>query len=88
MMVSDNEIDKERFLYPPSKYYGKFTPNNLVFDANLQEFAQRVSYVCGLETNGKITTREAYDEIKNLWQQLQQSQEELWQDDEASDEER
>ena len=59
------DSDKKRFLYPIGKYYGQFTPENLVFDANLQEFAQRVAYLCGLETNGKITTREAA--LAYLW---------------------
>lgn len=82
------DSDKERFLYPIGKYYGQFTPENLVFDANLQEFAHRVAYLCGLETNGKITTREAYHEIKKLWKQLKESNKELFKDDEASDEDR
>jgi hypothetical protein len=87
-MVNDNDSDKYRFLYPIGKYYGEFTPENLVFDANLQEFAQRVSYLCSLETSGKITTIESYQEIKKLWQQLKQSKKELFKDDEASDETR
>ncbi len=52
----DNNHEKEKFLDPTAKYYGKFTPENLAFNANLQEFAQRVSYLCGLESNGKIST--------------------------------
>jgi hypothetical protein len=68
---------KEDFLYPRSKYYGEFTPQNLVFDANLQEFAQKVVYICGLQTNGKISTEDAYEEIKNLWHQLKESKQEL-----------
>ncbi|BAU65903.1 hypothetical protein STA3757_33000 [Stanieria sp. NIES-3757] len=71
------DINKEDFLYPRSKYYGEFTPQNLVFDANLQEFAQKVVYICGLQTNGKISTEDAYEEIKNLWHQLKESKQEL-----------
>ncbi len=68
---------KEAFLDPRGKYYGEFTPENLVFDANLQEFAQRISYLCSLENNGKISPEDAYNQIKSLWKQLKQSKKEL-----------
>ncbi|HHP7229531.1 MAG TPA: hypothetical protein ACFCUY_01575 [Xenococcaceae cyanobacterium] len=68
---------KDDFLNPIGKYYGEFAPGKLVFNANLQEFANRVSYICGLETNGKLTSHEAYERIKNLWQELQNSKQEL-----------
>jgi len=69
--------EKEDFLYPRSKYRGKFTPQNLVFNANLQEFAQRVNYICALETNSKISSEQAYEEIRHLWHRLKQSKQEL-----------
>lgn len=69
--------DKDDLLYPRSRYYGEFKPENLVFNANLQEFAQRVSYICNLETAGKISTLAAYDQIKGLWKQLRDSKMEL-----------
>ncbi|MGD1703125.1 DUF7219 family protein [Dapis sp. BLCC M229] len=68
---------KDDFLYPHSRYHGDFTPENLVFNANLQEFAQRVSIICGLETGGKISPEEAYDKIKDLWKQLKKSKKNL-----------
>jgi hypothetical protein len=68
---------KEDFLYPRSRYYGEVKPENLVFNANLQEFAQRVSYICGLETSGKIQPEEAYQQVKSLWKQLKNSKQEL-----------
>lgn len=69
--------DKDRFLYPRSSYRGEVKPENLVFNANLQEFAQRVSYICNLETGGKIPSREAYRQIKNLWKELKRSKKQL-----------
>jgi hypothetical protein len=48
-------------------------PQNLVFDANLQEFSNKVSLICSLETGGKITPEEAYRQIKELWKQLKQT---------------
>lgn len=72
-----NQTDKDDFLYPRSTYHGEFTPQNLVFNANLQEFARRIEFVCGLETNGKLSPDEAYKEIKQLYKQLRKSRKEL-----------
>lgn len=61
------------FLFPRSRYRGQFTPKNLMFNANLQEFSQKVSYICSLETNGKIPQEEAYQKIGVLWNNLSNS---------------
>ncbi|WP_066383116.1 MULTISPECIES: hypothetical protein [unclassified Anabaena] len=65
------------FLYPRSCYYGQFKPEYLVFNANLQEFAQRVNYITNLQTNGKLSPQEAYQEIKSLWKQLKAAKKQL-----------
>lgn len=70
-----DQIDE--FLMPRSKYQGEFTPQNLAFNANLQEFAHRVSLICGLETGGKVSTKEAYEDIKKLWKELKASKKNL-----------
>jgi sigma54-dependent transcription regulator len=49
----------------------------MVFDANLQEFSQKVGYVCSLENSGKITPQEAYSEIKRLYKDLKESRKAL-----------
>lgn len=73
-MADDNSsVDKMNLLYPHSRYNGQFTPQNLVFNANMQEFAQRVSYICALYTGGKISADQAYADIEQLWRQLKQS---------------
>ncbi len=64
---------KQNFLYPRAPYHGEFKPENLAFNANLQEFAQKVSYICNLETGGKISNRDAYKKIKALWKELKLS---------------
>jgi hypothetical protein len=69
--------DKRNFLFPHSQYRGPIKPENLVFNANLQEFAQRVSYITNLESNGKISPEDSYREIKALWKQLKQSKKSL-----------
>ena len=70
-------VDRSDFLYPRSRYYGQVKPENLVFNANLQEFAQRVSYICNLETAGKLSPEDAYEQIKALWKQLKLSRKQL-----------
>ncbi len=69
--------ERSNFIFPRGRYYGEFKPENVVFNANLQEFTQRVNYICNLETSGKISPQEAYDAIKALWKQLRQSKREL-----------
>ena len=58
------------FLFPKARYRGHFSPEELAFNANLQEFAQRVDFICALETGGKLSAREAYQQIRDLWQAL------------------
>lgn len=70
-------VNSSDFLYPRARYHGKVQPENLVFNANLQEFAQHVSYICNLETAGKIPPDEAYKKIRGLWKQLKRSKKEL-----------
>jgi hypothetical protein len=76
--MNDNpENIKDKFFNPQSSYHGEFTPESLAFNANLQEFANRISIICNLETGGRINAEEAYKEIKQLWKQLKKSKAEL-----------
>ncbi|MEL6321871.1 MAG: hypothetical protein AAFQ57_14680 [Cyanobacteria bacterium J06626_14] len=70
-------MDKREFLYPRARYQGDVKPENLVFNANLQEFAQRVTYLSCLETSGKISALDAYEQVHDLWKQLKRSKREL-----------
>lgn len=70
-------MDVTNFLLPHSRYRGQVKPENLVFNANLQEFSHRVSFISGLETNGKISPEESYLQIKELWDQLSSSYNQL-----------
>ncbi len=72
-MTRTTQVSKNNFLYPQSRYYGEFTPEYLAFNANLQEFAQKLSYISALETGGKLSPEQAYEQIKHLWKQLKQS---------------
>lgn len=70
---SVNSIKKNQFLYPRSPYRGTFTPQNLAFNANLQEFSQRVSYLCALGSNGKLLPDEVFQQVKQLYKDLKSS---------------
>lgn len=72
-MANLDQASKNSFLYPQSRYNGPFTPENLAFNANLQEFACKVSYISALETGGRISPEQAYEQVKCLWKQLKQS---------------
>ncbi|MDZ8051595.1 MAG: hypothetical protein RMX68_006315 [Aulosira sp. ZfuVER01] len=76
-MTQSHWQDKDRFLYSRSRYYGQFNPEHFVFNANLQEFSQRVGYITALETSGKLSPEQAYKQIKALWKQLKHSKQEL-----------
>ncbi|MEH1943147.1 MAG: hypothetical protein V7L01_23400 [Nostoc sp.] len=77
-MDEHNLDNKNKFLYLRSRYYGQVKPENLVFNANLQEFAQKVGYITNLETNGKLDPEDAYKQIKALWKKLKRSKKALF----------
>ncbi|BAW95374.1 hypothetical protein NIES970_02790 [[Synechococcus] sp. NIES-970] len=72
-----SQSEKDQFLYPLESYRGDFKVENVLFNANLQEFAQRVNFICNLETNGKLSSQQAYKEIKNLWKTLKHTRKSL-----------
>jgi len=76
-MANDSGTNKDAFLYPIGSYHGKFTPENIAFNANLQEFAQRVAILCALESGGKLSPEDTYHQVKDLWKQLKQSRDSL-----------
>ncbi|MGB5134760.1 MAG: hypothetical protein WBN89_06255 [Prochlorococcaceae cyanobacterium] len=50
-----------------------WSPQRVMFHQNLETFADRVGLLVGLQSNGKLTQEEAYDEIRRLWKQLKDS---------------
>ncbi|MBD2438085.1 hypothetical protein [Nostoc sp. FACHB-110] len=72
-MNNTNHIDKHNFIYQRYQYSGKFTTKNLVFNTNLQEFAQRVGYISNLQTAGKLSMYDSYEQIEHLWEQLKEN---------------
>lgn len=53
------------------------TVEEVLFDANLQEFATRVGTICALESGRKLTPAEAYEKVRALWKQLKSSKKNL-----------
>ena len=74
-------MNLHQYLYPHASYKGVTKPENVVFNANLQEFAQRIGYIANLETAGKISTQEAYKKVRELWEDLEASYRNLKLDD-------
>lgn len=70
----DSDRTKDHFLYPyRSRAHSDLSPTQILFSANLQEFAQKVSLMCALESNGKLTPHETFDRIRQLWGSLERS---------------
>jgi hypothetical protein len=70
-------VTQSNLLYAFAPYHGEFTPAKLAFNANLQEFAQKVNFIVALETGGKLSTQAAYDQIAALQEVLDRSKQQL-----------
>ena len=61
-----------------SSFHGKdWTPQRAAFHQNLEQFADLIGLVVGLQANGKISQEEAYVQIKSLWKTLKISKNDL-----------
>jgi hypothetical protein len=72
-MDNRDRLDKNDYLYPHFPYHGVWELKCLLFNANLQEFNQKVGYITGLHTSGKLSSAEAYEQIQDLWRLLKRS---------------
>lgn len=61
------------FLYAQNRCRGEQTPKNLIFNAKLQNFAQRIGFISNLQTGGKLTPEEAFSQIQALWETFEAS---------------
>ncbi len=61
------------FLYPSHRYRGPNKPEYIAFDSRLQEFAYKVNTIAALQTNGKLSSLESYQEVKKCWKQLKKA---------------
>ncbi len=54
-----------------SRYHGDdWSPERVAFHQNLEQFAERIGLIVGLQSNGKMPQSEAYEEIRKLWKEL------------------
>ena len=61
-----------------SSFHGKdWTPQRAAFHQNLEQFADRIDLIVGLQANGNISQEEAYEQIKSLWKTLKISKNDL-----------
>ena len=45
-------------------------PKNLLFNSNLQEFTQKVSYIYCLKTDGRVSPEDSFRQLKSLWKEF------------------
>jgi len=61
-----------------SSFHGEdWSPQRAAFHQNLEQFADRIGLIVGLQGNGKVSQEEAYEQIKALWSQLKGSRKDL-----------
>jgi hypothetical protein len=65
------------YLFTPNSYKGKFTPENLIFNSNLQEFSHQVSLISELCSQGVVSAESAYTQIHVLFETLERSKQQL-----------
>ncbi len=65
------------FPYVCRPYQGKWTPENLAFNANLQDFAKQVRYIAELVNIGQLSIEEACNQIEVLLEELKHSKKHL-----------
>jgi transcriptional regulator with AAA-type ATPase domain len=68
---------EDEFLNPLALYQGETSLAQYMFNANLQEFANKVDLLCALQTGNKISAEDAYAEIRKLWKELKLSKKNL-----------
>ena len=61
-----------------SSFHGKdWSPQRAAFHQTLEQFADRIGLIVGLQANGKVSQEEAYEQIKELWKALKISRTDL-----------
>ncbi|WP_017301542.1 DUF7219 family protein [Nodosilinea nodulosa] len=60
-------------MFPFGPYQGRFSLENLAFNANLQEFTWQASKIADSHGQGHIASDEVLHQLELLWQQLKAS---------------
>jgi hypothetical protein len=76
------EAAEETGVASPMEAHGSYrgddwSPQRLVFNQNLETFAERVGLIVGLQSNGKLSQEQAYAQIRQLWKSLKDSKDNL-----------
>jgi hypothetical protein len=83
LALKDSEPDENQDgvrspLEAHSSYRGDdWTPTSLIFHQNLESFAERVGLIVALQSNGKLSQEQAYDQIRTIWKKLGESKKDL-----------
>ena len=81
LIESEAEGDQEGVRSPleaHSSYRGDdWTPTSLIVHQNLESFAERVGLIVALQSNGKLSQEQAYDQIRTIWKKLGESKKDL-----------
>ena len=74
-MTTNKEQIKEKFLYPtpPLDPDANMSFLDIAQINNVNSFSHHVSYLTNMAVSGKLTTAEAYKEIKKLYKAMKQS---------------
>ena len=82
-IIVSKEPERRRVIRPGSEGQndmpqGPFQlPREMMFDANLGEFATKVGFIGGLESNGELSAYKPYKQIKDVWKQLKRTKKNL-----------
>jgi hypothetical protein len=79
---SRQNVSAETGVASPMEAHGSYrgddwSPQRLVFNHNLETFAERVGLIVGLQSNGKLSQEQAYAQIRQLWKSLRASKDSL-----------
>lgn len=77
LTVQPKETSINTNIVPLCRYCGHVTSGNVDLYIKLQNFAQEIGYISGLEASGKISPEKAHQDIKALWQEFKASKNEL-----------
>jgi hypothetical protein len=76
------DVSAQTGVASPMEAHGSYrgddwSPQRLVFNQNLETFAERVGLIVGLQSNGKLSQEQAYAQIRQLWKSLRASKDSL-----------
>ena len=78
-------LKSQDFINPYITYIGKITPAQVLLNANLREFEASVRVLSYLNTNGRLSCGQAYEQLKflsgqllSIYEDLRENEEEEW----------